>query len=91
MQRLADTAWSQAGASLSRSEIVRVSGYERPVAINDGLHQLMVLPARHAPPGDMCASSVSCFHGNVDQDYGQALVDKELHECLPLFNARPSG
>ncbi len=90
MQWLADVAWRLAGASMSRSKIIGVSGYKRPVVINDGLHQPMVFPAVHSSPRDMCAFDMSSCHGLVDQSNGQAFVDKELHNCLPLFNPRSS-
>ena len=59
MQWLADVAWRLAGASTSRAEIIRVSGYKRPVAIDDGLHQPMVFPSVHAAPSDMRAFNMS--------------------------------
>ena len=42
-------------------------------------------------PGDMRAFNVSSCHGLVGQGDRQALVDKELHKCLPLLNPRSSA
>ena len=91
MQRLANIAGRLARAAGSRSEIVRVSSDERPVAVDDRLHELVVFPAGHAPTRYMCALRVASRHGHLRQHNGQALVDQEFQECLTRFKPRPSS